>query len=264
MWVGLLAGSGKLPAEFLKSARSKGYQTVLFAIQGITDRDIYDLADKVYEIKPFKLGKFLSLLKKENLSKIAILGKVEHKEALSLKNLDFKAVTFMLKLKDKRAEGIIGGIIREIESVGVEVINPESFLYHLLPEKGVICGKINSEIEKDIIFGFRIAKEIATLDVGQTVVVKNGIVIAVEGIEGTDKCIERAGNLTGGGFVVCKAARKNQDMRIDVPTVGINTLETIAKYKGKTLCIEAGKTYIPEMEKFKEVACKKGLTVIAV
>jgi len=264
MRIGLLAGSGKLPAEFLKSAKGKGYQTVLFAIQGITERDIYNLADKVHEIKPFKLGKFLSLLKKENLSKIAILGKVEHKEALSLKNLDFKAVTFMLKLKDKRAEGVIGGIIREIESVGVEVINPEPFLSHLLPEKGVICGRITSDIEKDITFGFKIAKEIATLDVGQTVVVKSGIVIAVEGIEGTDKCIERAGNLTGGDFVVCKAARKNQDMRIDVPTVGITTLETIAKYKGKALCIEAKKTFIPEMDKFKKVAIEKGITVIAV
>ncbi|SNR68664.1 LpxI family protein [Desulfurobacterium atlanticum] len=264
MRIGLLAGSGKLPAEFLKSARSKGYQTVLFAIQGITDKDIYSVADKVYEIKPFKLGKFLSFLKKERLSEIAILGKVEHKEALSFKNLDFKAVTFMLKLKDKRAEGIIGGIIEEIENVGVEVINPERFLSHILPEKGVICGKITSDIEKDITFGFKMAKEIATLDIGQTVVVKNGIVIAVEGIEGTDKCIERAGELAGEGFVVCKAARKKQDMRIDVPTVGINTLETIARYGGKALCIEAGKTYIPEIENFKEVARKKGLTVIAV
>ncbi|WP_297444941.1 UDP-2,3-diacylglucosamine diphosphatase LpxI [Desulfurobacterium sp.] len=264
MKIGLLAGSGNLPLEFLKSTSQKGNETVLFAIRGITDNEVYSFADKVYEIEPFKLGKFLSFVKKERPDKMAILGKVEHSEALSLKNLDIKAVTFLFSLKDKRAEAIIGGIIKEIEKLDVEVIDPTPFLSHLLPERGILTGKVNRDLEKDVEFGFRIAKEIASLDVGQTVVVKNGVVIAVEGIEGTDKCIERAAELAGKGFVVCKAARKGQDMRIDVPTIGVNTVEKIGSLGGRALCVEAGKTFILDRNELIRKARKFGVTVIAV
>ncbi|OMH40926.1 LpxI family protein [Desulfurobacterium indicum] len=264
MKIGLLAGSGKLPLEFLKSASKQGYETVLFAIKGITDPGIYGSADRVYEIEPFKLGRFLSFVKKERPDKMAILGKVEHSEALSFKNLDFKAVTFLFSLKDKRAEAIIGGIIREIGKLGIEVVDPTPFLSHLLPAQGVLIGKLTRDIEKDVEFGFRIAKEIATLDIGQTVVVKKGVVVAVEGIEGTDRCIERAAELAGKGFVVCKAARKNQDMRIDVPTIGVNTIEKIGSLGGKALCIEADKTFIIDKDEVIRKAKNFGVMVIAV
>ncbi|WP_457567237.1 LpxI family protein [Desulfurobacterium sp.] len=264
MKIGLLAGSGSLPLEFLRSASERGAETVLFAIKGITDAGVFSYADRVYEIEPFKLGRFLSLVKKERPDRMAILGKVEHSEALSLKNLDFKAVTFLFSLRDRRAEAIIKGVIKEIEKLGVEVIDPTPFLAHLLPEKGVLAGKLDKQLERDVEFGFRIAKEIASLDVGQTVVVKNGVVVAVEGIEGTDKCIERAARLAGRGFVVCKAARKSQDMRVDVPTVGLSTVEKISSLGGRALCVEAGKTFILDREKFLKKAAESGVAVIAV
>jgi len=264
MKVGLLAGKGELPLEFLKSARNKGIETVTFALEGIANSEVEKYSNKVIWIKPFKLGKFLKVLKKEEIREIAILGKVEHRSAISLSGFDLKALTFLASLRDRKPETIINGIISEIEKVGVKVIDPTEYLFHLLPEYGVISGKFTDELRKEAEFGMKIAKEIASLDIGQTVVVKDKTVIAVEGIEGTNRCIERGAELSGRGFVVCKAARKNQDMRVDVPTVGSETVELIGRLGGKALFFEAGKTYLLSEERVKRIAEKYKITVVAV
>ena len=264
MKVGLLAGKGELPLEFLKSARNRGIETITFALEGIANSEVEKYSNKVIWIKPFKLGKFLKVLKKEKISEIAILGKVEHKSAISLNGFDLKALTFLASLRDRKPETIIKGIISEIEKVGVKVIDPTEYLFHLLPEPGVICGRFTDELKKEAKFGMRIAKEIASLDIGQTVVVKDKTVIAVEGIEGTNRCIERGAELSGKGFIVCKAARKNQDMRVDVPTVGAETVELIGRLKGKALIFEAKKTFLLNRKKVIKIAQSCGITIVAV
>ena len=264
MKVGLLAGKGELPLEFLKSARNRGIETITFALEGIANSEVEKYSNKVIWIKPFKLGKFLKVLKKEKISEIAILGKVEHKSAISLNGFDLKALTFLASLRDRKPETIIKGIISEIEKVGVKVIDPTEYLFHLLPEPGVIYGRLTDDLRKEVEFGMKIAKEIASLDIGQTVVVKDKTVIAVEGIEGTNRCIERGAELAGRDFVVCKAARKNQDMRVDVPTVGSETVELIGRLKGKALVFEAKKTFLLNRTKVIEIAQNYGITVVAV
>ncbi len=262
--IGLLAGSGYLPFEFVKGAKERQRRVLVFAIEGITNPEIREIADSVSWFKPFKLGKFLKALKNSGVSELAILGKVEHKHALSLRMLDLKALSVLLRLPDRKPETIIRAFIREVEKLGVKVIDPTEYLSHILAPEGVIASAPNGEILKDIELGFKVAKAVATLDVGQTVVVKNGVVVAVEALEGTDNCIRRAHELVGKGFVVCKAARRRQDMRIDVPTVGSETLELIHKLGGKALAVEAGKTFIPQFEKFKETAQKLKICVIGV
>jgi len=262
--IGLLAGKGSLPLEFLRSAALKGYSAVTFALEGITDGGVEELSEKVFWIKPFKLGAFLRLLKKERLRQIVILGKVEHRAALSFSGFDLKALSFMLSLKDRKPETIIRGIISEIEKTGTEVVDPTPFLSHLLSEPGVVAGRLTEDVRRDVEFGMEVAREVASLDIGQTVVVKDGTVVAVEGIEGTDECIRRGASLVGQGFVVCKAARKHQDMRIDVPTVGIDTVALVASLGGKAVAFEARRTFLLDREGIKELAEKEGITVVAI
>ena len=259
----LLAGKGTLPIEFLNSARAKGKEVITFALKGITSPEVEFLSKKVIWIKPFKFNAFLFALKKEGIKEIAILGKVEHKAALNPFNLDFKALTFLLSLKNRMPETIIKGIISEIEKLGVKVIDPTPYLSHLLLPSGVVVGTPNQHLLKEIEYGMKVAKTLATLDVGQTVVVNKGTVVALEGIEGTDECIKRGAELSGKGFVVCKAARANQDMRIDVPTVGLETVKLIGKLGGKALAFEAGKTYVLDLKEMVNFAKTKKITILA-
>ena len=255
--LGLFAGWGELPLEFLKSAREKGQEVVTFALEGITSPLVGQLSAETVWIKPFKLGKLLSSLKEKGIREIAFLGKVEHKEAFSLKGLDFKAVKFLFSLKDKKPETIIKGIFKEVESLGVRVIDPTPYLAHLLLKEGEVIGRpVEGELLKELRYGMEVARALATLDVGQTVVLKGGAVVALEGLEGTDKCIERGAKLAGKGFVVCKGARANQDMRVDVPTVGLRTVNLIYSLGGRALAVDGKRTYILNRKNL-EVFCKE-------
>ena len=261
--VGLLAGGGELPLEFLKSAREKGIRTTTFAVSGITEKRVEELSDEVVWIKPLKLGKFLKELKKRKLKRIAVLGKIEHSEALKLRNLDLTAVKLLMSLRDFKPESLIKGVFSEIEKAGVEVISPEEFLKHLLIPPGAVLGpRPDEETLKDMQFGMEVARKIAAMDIGQTVVVKKGTVVAVEGVEGTDRCIERGAELSSGGFVVCKAARPHQDMRIDVPTVGEKTVELVKQLGGKGIAVEGGKTFVVTPERIGELCLRQRLPFI--
>ncbi len=261
--LGLLAGAGELPLEFLKSAQEKGIKVTTFAITGITNRKVEELSERVIWIKPIKLGRFLKELKKSGVKEIAVLGKVEHREALKLRNLDLTAFKLIATLKDLKPESLIKGVFREIEKAGVRVISPEPFLKHLLIPPGTLFGpEPDEEILRDMKIGMEIAKKIAEMDIGQTVVIKKGTVIAVEGVEGTDRCIERGAELSSGGFVVCKAARPNQDMRIDVPTVGEKTVKLIKELGGKGIAVEGSRTFIVTPDKIGELCQRQKLPLL--
>ncbi len=262
--LGLLAGGGELPLELLKSATKKGKRVTTFAIEGITDRRVEELSERVIWIKPLKLGKFLKELKKSSVKEIVVLGKVEHKEALKLRNLDLTAVKILAGLRDFKPETLIKGVFREIEKAGIKVISPEEYLKHLLIPPGTVLGTSpDEETLRDMQFGMEIARKIAAMDIGQTVVVKKGTVVAVEGVEGTDRCIERGAELSSGGFVVCKAARPNQDMKIDVPTVGEKTVELVKSLGGKGIAVEGNRTYIITPDKIEELCRRQKLPFLA-
>ena len=269
--IGLIAGSGELPVIFTKTAKEKGKEvfvfgiTTFFGLKTITDKKIKKYAS--VEWIPFgKAQKLIDKMKKEDIKDIVMLGKIEHSLLItSFFDLDERAKHFFSSLKDKRAKTILEGVIKELEKEGFNFIDPSPYLSPLLAPEGLIGSiKPDERLIKDAQFGIKMAKKIADLDIGQTVVVKDGNVIAVEGIEGTDRCIKRAGKLGGKGTVVCKAARTNQDMRYDVPVIGVKTLKSMKKAGAKLLAVEAGKTYLLEKEKFIKFADKNNISVIGI
>ena len=266
--IGLIAGSGQLPLIFAKSVKESGKDLTVFGIKtffglkSITDKRI----EKYAPVRWIPFGKaqlLIDSMKEEEIKDVVMLGKIEHILLITaFFQLDSRAREFFSSLKDKRAKTILEGVIKELEKEGFNFIDPSPYLSSLLVNEGLIGGlRPDERMLKDAEFGLKVAKEIADLDIGQTVVVKDGNIIAVEGIEGTDRCIKRAGKLAGKGTVVCKAARKNQDMRYDVPVIGPNTLKSMKKVGAKMLAVEAGKTYLVEKERFKELADRYGIVV---
>jgi len=261
----LLAGGGELPLEFLKGARERGEGVITFALKGITDRSAEKLSEKTVWIEPFKLGKFLKELEREGVERLVFLGKIEHKIAFSLSSFDLTAVRLLLSLKDRKPETLIRAVFKEVEKRGIKVIEPTPYLKNALLKDGETIGKKPTKRElEEALEGLKVAKQIASLDIGQSVVIKEGSVVAVEAVEGTDECIKRGAELGGKGFIVCKAARREQDMRIDVPTVGPQTVRLIKALGGKGLAVEAEKTFILNKREIERICGEGGIFVIGI
>ncbi|WP_457639577.1 LpxI family protein [Persephonella sp.] len=263
--IGLIAGAGELPVEFANSAVSKGENLTIYGIKGITDKKIQSIAPT----KWLNLGeaqKLIDSMKQDSITDVVMLGKIEHYHLLkSIHRFDKRARQFFSQLIDKRAKSILEAVLKELEKEGFNPIDPAPYLKNLLAPEGIIAGcQPSQELMEDAVFGIQIAREIAQLDIGQTVVVKDKIVIAVEGLEGTDRCIIRGGELAGEGTVVCKVARKNQDMRYDVPVIGEKTLKSMKKAKARLLAVEAGKTFLINRENFQKTAQKYGISVVGI
>ncbi len=244
--IGLLAGAGTLPLEFKASARKKGKEVIVIGVEGITDFK----AD--YMIPLGRVGKLLKILQKEGIRKIVMLGKFEHSLIYrDFLKMDLTAFNLLRKAKDRRPQTLIKIFMNFLEEKGFEFIDPRPYLSHILANRGSINGLFpNEELLENGIWGFRIAKELASMDIGQTIVVKDKAVVAVEAMEGTQETIKRGGKLAGKKTVVIKVARKNQDFRIDVPTVGPKTLEVMKEVGSSALFLEAGKVFITEKEEF--------------
>jgi len=254
----LVAGSGGLPNAFVKKAKELGDEVFVVGVKGITS-----IEANAY-LPLGKVGTLVKLLEKHHINKIVLLGKFEHKLLFShLLTLDSLALKILKRAKDRRAQSLIRALMDELEEMGFEFIDPKPYLEELLAGKGTLNSvEPSSQAMEDGLFGFPIAKEIAQLDVGQTIVVKEGTVVSVEAMEGTQEAIYRAGKLAGKGCRVIKVARKNQDFRIDVPTVGLDTLEALRHIKADALFLEAGKVYIVDKDKFLKLADKYKISVV--
>ncbi len=258
MKVCLVAGSGSLPNAFVKKAKELGDEVFVVGVKGITSIE----ADTYLPLG--KVGTLVKLLEKHNINKIVLLGKFEHKLLFShLLTLDSLALKILKRAKDRRAQSLIRALMDELEEMGFEFINPKPYLEELLAGRGMLNRvEPSRQAMDDGLFGFPIAKEIAQLDVGQTIVVKEGTVVSVEAMEGTQETIYRAGKLAGKGCRVIKVARKSQDFRIDVPTVGLDTLEALRHIKADALFLEAGKVYVVDKDKFLKLADKYKISVV--
>lgn len=258
MKVCLVAGSGSLPVAFVKKAKELGDKVFVVGVKGITS-----IEANAY-LPLGKVGTLVKLLEKHHINKIVLLGKFEHKLLFShLLTLDSLALKILKRAKDKRAQSLVRALMDELEEMGFEFIDPKPYLEELLAGKGALNRlEPSSQAMDDGLFGFPIAKEIAQLDVGQTIVVKEGTVVSVEAMEGTQEAIYRAGKLAGRGCRVIKVARKSQDFRIDVPTVGLDTLEALRQIKADALFLEAGKVYIVDKDKFLKLADKYKISVV--
>ena len=264
---GLIAGSRSLPLLFAKQARALGVKRlVAVAFEGETDPALASLVDKITWLKVGQLTKLINAFTDEGVKQCVMLGQIAPKNLFDVRP-DLRAMGLLLRLKEKNAHTIFGGIADELRKDGVELIEATPWLRPLMPGAGFHLGpKLDDAQRADVEFGFRIAKEISRLEIGQSVVVKGGTVLAVEGFEGTDKCLARGGELSGkdGGAVAVKVAKEKHDMRFDVPCIGPQTIETCAAARLRVLAIEAGRTLVLEQEAVERLANKEKISLVTV
>ncbi|MEJ2253222.1 MAG: UDP-2,3-diacylglucosamine diphosphatase LpxI [Nitrospirota bacterium] len=264
--IGLIAGTGELPVLVADEIKAAGHGLVLVALESLTGGALAGKAETVQWFNVGKVGAIVKYLKGEGVTGVVMAGKIP-KTLLYRGGVkpDLKGVGILLRLKDRRDDTIINAVAREFEKEGITFLGLQDFLGGLLTPDGKLTRVGPSrEQKKDIAFGFRMAKGIGELDIGQTVVVKDRAVMAVEAIEGTDEAIIRGGGLAGGGAVVVKVSRPRQDLRFDIPVVGMETLEAMASVEAAVLALEAGRSIIMQKERFLERAAGAGIIVAGV
>ena len=263
--VGLIAGSGNLPELLAHEARKKGQRVAACAIKGETDQGVETWADVVEWIRLGELGRVIRFFKREGVRDTLMGGKIT-KTNLFQGHIhpDLEMIRVLAKTRDHSDDSLLGGIASFLNEEGVSVLDLTAFLTEeVLPQKGVLSRRRPSKGEtEDIEYGWRLAKEIGRLDIGQTVVVKKKAILAVEAIEGTDQAILRGGSLAGGDVVVVKVAKPKQDMRFDVPTLGLGTLGAMVRARAQALAFEAGKTILLDRKCFLEGANREDMAIV--
>lgn len=265
--IGLIAGNRNLPLLFAQQAREMGAQKIVaVGFEGETDPVLSASVDELVWTRVGQLGKLIDAFKKRGVTRCVMLGQVAPKSLFDVRP-DLRAMATLIKLKEKNAHTIFGALADELRKDGIELIDPRPWLRPAMPTVGFCVGpKLSPEQKADVEFGFRMAKEISRLEIGQSVVVKEGTVLAVEGFEGTDQCLRRGGGLAGrdGGAVAAKVAKEKHDVRFDIPCVGPTTLEVCKESRISVLAFESGMTLVVEMEQVTEFAKKSKISVVAV
>lgn len=264
MTYGLIAGNGRFPFLVVEGAKKAGQNLVVAAIKGETDPEIEKVADKVLWVSVGQLTKMISFFKKQGVSKVIMAGQVRHVQIFSAMLLDIRALKVFLGMKQRNTDALIGAVADEMAKDGIELIDSTYFMQDHLAQKGVMTKrKPDSKEEANIEYGLKIANEIARLDLGQTIVVRSTACVAIEAMEGTDATIKRAGELARGKLTVVKVAKPNQDMRFDVPVVGVPTIQTMIEAKATCLSITAGKTLIFDRDEMLSLANKNKIAITA-
>jgi hypothetical protein len=258
----LIAGNGSYPQFAVQGAREAGVQRIVAAaFEGETDPSLSDLVDEIHWMRVGQLGRLLDAAKKSGATTSMMAGQIAPKHLFDLRP-DVRALLLLATLRERNAETLFGAIARELEKAGLPLLLATTFLEKHLAVEGLIAGpKPKSRQMEEIAFGLHIAKEVSRLDIGQTVVVKKGTVLAVEGFDGTDATIRRGGELGQGQAVVVKVSKPRQDMRFDVPVIGPRTLETAAAAGVTAIAIEAGCTLLLEADLLRQLAIQHTITL---
>src|SRR4030067_2030693 len=263
--IGLIAGAGEMPCMWARAARDKGAEVIAVAIAEEARKGLGGIVSQLHCFSVGQVGKIIKTFKDEGIKELVFIGKVNKSLIFKDIKFDLRAITLMARLKDRKDDTIMLAIVDELKKEGIDVIEQTIFLEEMMPGPGILSKrKPTREEMADIEFGMEMAKGIAALDIGQTVVVKEKAVMAVEAIEGTDEAIRRGGALGRGDFVVVKVAKPNQDLRFDIPTVGIDTLKAMIEAGGKALALEANKTFLVDMEDVIKEADRNGIAIVAV
>lgn len=264
--LGIIAGSRSLPILVAQEARKAGVQKIAaVAFEGETDPHLASLVDSITWLRVGQLSKMVSAFRNEGVDQCVMAGQIAPKNLFEVRP-DLRAMMMLFKLKQKNAHTIFGAIGDELAKEGISLIEATPWLKPAMPNAGFHLGpKLSSEDRDAVEYGFQIAKEVSRLEIGQTVVVKEGVVLAVEGFEGTDKCLARGGSLAGakGGAIAIKVAKKNHDMRFDIPCIGAQTIRTCQESGVKVLALEAGRTIILERADVEEMVARKGPSIVA-
>ncbi|MCP2519064.1 UDP-2,3-diacylglucosamine diphosphatase LpxI [Candidatus Aminicenantes bacterium AC-708-M15] len=262
--IGIIAGKGRITEIVINEAKKRGFFTVVAGIRNYTDSKLEAISDEFIWFEPEEFLNLIDFLKKNKIRDLILTGKINYSLIDRLQNKNRIVLSLINELSDKKPYSLFLLLKNYLMKFNFKIKNIKLLLKDYFPEERVFTNDMPSKkILEDIKFGWRIAKRIASLDIGQTVVVKEKAVIAVEGMEGTDETIIRAGKLAGKGIVVVKVGRPYQDMRFDVPVVGFSTVEKIASVKGKCLCIEAEKTIFLDQDKVISYANNNDICVIA-
>ena len=262
----IVAGNGELTTLLAKSAKEQGFNTCAIAVTNEAEKRLEGLCNKLYRFAPGQLSKMLNLIKEEMIEDIVFIGKVPKLDLLrNVHKLDWAAIKHLSTLQNLNDDSIHNGIVELLNKSNITVLSQTKFLKHLFLEKEILSKRKPSLEERvDIEYGYAMAKKVASLDIGQTVVVKNKMILAIEAIEGTDEAIKRGCLLAKSDAVVVKVSKPNQDERFDIPTIGENTIETLAKYKGSILAFEANKTIVTNKENLIKKADEHNLCLLAI
>jgi len=268
MRLGLIAGNGRFPFLVLDAARAQGHDVTVIAAKEETFPELNDAARRhttpIHWISLGQLGTCIDLLEQAGVTHAVMAGQVKHNKIFSggiIPDLTFLNV--LRQLTSKNTDGLIGAVANVLRQRGIELIDSTALLQPLLARAGVLTSRPPSEAEqKDFEFGYRMADAIAGLDIGQTVVVKHQAVVAVEAMEGTDEVIARAGQLAGAGVCIVKVAKPMQDMRFDVPVVGVTTIEAMRAARASALSVDADKTLLLDGDAVIVAANESGITIV--
>lgn len=267
----LIAGDGYLPIELAKKVKENGLNLVIISLSSDNKKELEKIADKFYVCLPGEVQKIRQIIIDENIKQVSFIGKVSKTIiAKSFLKLDKMARDIIKKVLTDGSmrlndDAVMLLVVDELKKVGAEVLDQTIFIKHLMVSNGILGDiKPTPEQLQDIEYGFETAKNMGKLDIGQSVVVKNKMIMAVEAIEGTDKCIVRGCKLAKKGAVIVKVAKPSQDKRFDIPAVGLKTLKKIRHHKGAVLAVEAGETIMIDKKEAIEYANKHNIAVVAV
>ncbi len=262
--VGIIAGSGIYPHTFARAARQAGVGKLV--VSGFTGETRDDLASEVDEITFLRVGqlsKMIRFFQDHGVTAAVMVGQIAPKNLFDLRP-DLRLLKMLSKVKERNAESLFGAIADELEKDGIRLLPATTYLDDCLPEEGPVCGpKLSKRQQDDVAYGMRIAKESSRLDVGQTVVVKKGTVLAVEAFEGTNEAIKRGGKLGRGEATMVKVSKPNQDFRFDVPVVGPDTIKNAAEAGVNVIAVEAGCTLLLEKETIDDLCREKKVSLVA-
>ncbi len=262
---GLIAGDGLLPVKMAQNAKENGFEVVAISLSADNYNELKKHCSKVYSCSPGQPKKIEKILVDEGIHQLTFLGKVNKSVLIKRPQFDSKALDFIKQAVRLNDDQVMLMIIDELNSIGVTALDQTIFIKNLMIPSGVL-GKVQPtpEQNEDVKYGYWLAKETGKLDIGQSVVIKDKMIMAVEAIEGTDKCIRRGCKLAKKDACIIKTAKPHQDKRFDIPAIGLRTLKTMRKHKAKLIAVEANETIIVDQAKTIEYADKHGIVIMAV
>lgn len=264
--IGLIAGSGRFPILFARQAKKWGAEVIAIAVKGDTSYQLRRMVRKITWLNISEFDRIFAVFKDEKIDKAVMAGQINPRRLFNKNNEFGPALEDLLaQVRDKKADTIFSAIAEKLKEQGIELISSLTFLSDYLPQKSVLTRREPREQEwQDVYFGLSLAKKIAGLDIGQTIVIKQKAVLAVEALEGTDATLLRGGLIGKGGACAVKVSKPQQDMRFDVPVVGLKTIRSLIKAGISCLAIEAGKTVFLDKEESVRLADKKGIAIAAI
>ena len=262
--LGIIAGNGVYPRLLADGARKAGVEKIVAAAFTSETDPVLERHVNVLEwMRVGQLGRFLKFFRSQGIQHAIMAGQIAPKNLFDLRP-DLKALMLLGKLKQRNAESIFGAIADELARIDIDLLPATTFLEDSLAWPGLIAGpKLSAREEHDVELGWNVAKEIARLDIGQTIVIKNGTIVAVEALEGTNEAIKRGGTLAHEGAVMVKVSKPNQDMRFDVPVIGVETVRIAAESGVRVIAVEAGKTLLLERDAIIALANGSNMSVVA-